>query len=517
MARNNPHHVKAHAEHEYDLHKATELDKCRLDPIYFIRKYIKIQHPTRGAIDFEMYPFQEDIVNTIHNNLQMITTIGRQSGKTTILAAYVLWYACFMDDMTILIVSNRNSNAMEFIHRVQYAYEELPAWLKPGVDPQLWTKHGLGFDNKTRILSEATTGGSGRGQSISFLVCDELAFVNPRIVDEFWASISPTLATGGKCAIISTPNGDMNKFAELWRGAETEDGTAGDNGFVARFYDWTSVPGRDEAFKKRELAKLGELKWLQEYECQFLSSEELLFDSRHLAWLTDYTKENVPQMNTKNNMVIFEPIIERGATYIVGIDPGKGVGNDYSAIEVWRVNNDSRVIQVAEYRSNDIKTPQLYTMIKKLLRQLDNNSANQVYFGIENNGVGEGLVSLYSNDPDIMSLGSSYMVHDKGQIGMITSGKSKLRGCLMIKDLVEGKRFELKSHALLREMKTYVRHRSSYSAQYGGTDDLLSATLLCARILKDHVSSYDMNAFNAINSYDEQFSEHDLIFMPSIL
>lgn len=201
-------------------------------------------------------------------SLYLCSTHFVPTHNTTVLAAYALWYACFNDDKTILIVSNKNSNAMEFILRVRYAYEELPNWLKPGVDPQLWTKHELGFDNKTRIISEATTEGSGRGKSISFLICDELAFVNPRVVEEFWTSIAPTLSTGGKCAIISTPNGDMNKFAELWRGAQSDDDNVpGENGFVARFYDWHSVPGRDEAFKAREIASLGLLKWQQEYEC----------------------------------------------------------------------------------------------------------------------------------------------------------------------------------------------------------------------------------------------------------
>lgn len=517
MARNNPNLVKSNAQFEYDDDTLAELERCENDPIYFIRKYVRIQHPTRGAIPFELYEFQEDMINTIHNNLQMITTIGRQSGKTTCLAAYVLWYACFKDAMTILIVSNKNSNAMEFIHRVRYAYEELPNWLKPAVDPALWTKHELGFANKTRIISEATTEGSGRGKSISFLVCDELAFVNPRIVEEFWTSISPTLSTGGKCAIISTPNGDMNKFAELWRTSQSDDGGPGDSGMVARFYDWTSVPGRDEAFKQREIAKLGQLKWRQEYECEFLSSEEQLFDSLVLSNLTTKFKD-IPVMNSKNNIVMFEQVEKENATYIVGIDPSKGVGNDYSAITAWRVGENGKVHHVAEYRSNTIKTPQLYVVIKQLLKTLDNNMKNQVYFGIENNGVGEGLITLYTNDADVMSLGSSFMVHDKGQVGMNTNGKSKIRGCLIMKDLVEGARFEMKSHALLREMKTYVRGKSSYEAQYGSTDDLISSNLLCARIMKEHVSAYNIDAFNALHSYaDEGETAADMLFIPSFL
>lgn len=92
--------------------------------------------------------------------------------------------------------------------------------------------------------------------------CDETAFVRPMIQTEFWASISPTLATGGKLFMTSTPNGDSDLFATLWRGA-----VAGINGMKPLTIKWNQVPGRTEAFKKQEIAKNGELKWRQEFEC----------------------------------------------------------------------------------------------------------------------------------------------------------------------------------------------------------------------------------------------------------
>lgn len=444
------------------------------------------------------------------SNMYLCTKNFIPTHNTTCLAAYALWYACFMDDVTVLIVSNKNSNAMEFIHRAKYAYESLPNWIKPGVDPELWTKHDIGFDNKSRILSQATTESSGRGLSISLLIADELAHVKPRIVEEFWTSISPTLSTGGKCAISSTPNGDTDLFSTLWRGAE-----AGINGFVPRFYDCRHVPHITDEFLAQERAKIGETRVRQEYFCHFISSEELLVDSVALSHIDEDLKKNVPVLSSKNNIVFFEPIQEQGATYIVGVDPSKGVGRDFSAIQVWRV--DSKIYQVAEFRSNEMVTGQLYATLKTLLTKLDNNMKNLVFFGIENNGVGEGMITLYKNDPGIMALGGATLVNDKNQMGMNTTSQNKTRSCLTLKDLIEGGRLVIKSHDYVRELKTYVRHKSSYAAQHGGTDDLIAASLLCARILKEHVSTYNTDAFNALYVYGDGPSDDDLVYLPSFL
>lgn len=511
MARKNDQLVRQNQEFEYTPEMLSELDKCERDPIYFIENYVKIRHPTRGSIPFKVYDYQRTMVETIHNNLQTITTVSRQSGKSTIVAAYVLWFVCFNDDKDVLVVSNKNSNAMEIIRRITYAYEQLPNWLKPPIDETTWNKHTLAFKNGCRVVAEATTTQSGRGLSIALALIDELAFVKPAIAEEFWASLSPTLSTGGKAAVISTPNGDSNLFATLYRGAE-----AGINGMIPLFFNWTSVPHLTQEYLDKETAKFGELKTRQEYWCEFLSSDELLVDSIKLHKLTA-DMSTIPVVESKNQLVFFEPIQHEKATYMVGIDPSKGTGNDFHAVQVMRLTDDGKIVQTAEYRSNTLKTPQLYAMIKTLLQKLGNSSKNIVFFTFENNAVGEGILSLYQNDPGILSIGNAFLASDRGSLGMNTNGRTKIRACLMLKDAIEGGRLEIRSHSLLRELKTYVRSKGSYAAQFGGTDDLVAAALLCMRIMKDHVATYDIRAFNAIHSYDEQFSEHDVVFIPSIL
>lgn len=176
--------------------------------------------------------------------------------------AYLFWFSIFNKDKTVLITSNKAKNSSEMISRIKYMYENLPNFLKPGVTDDGWNKLSLRFETGSRIISDATSETTGRGGSFSILYADELGFVRPTIQSEFWASISPTLATGGKLFMTSTPNGDSDLFATLWRGAVSKT-----NGMKPLTIKWSDVPGRDESFKKKEIAKNGELKWRQEFEC----------------------------------------------------------------------------------------------------------------------------------------------------------------------------------------------------------------------------------------------------------
>ncbi len=267
MAKKNPRLKKSGTVEEYTPEMIAEIRKCKLDPAYFARNYVMIKHAKRGKIKFALYPYQEEMLQMYKDNRYNIILSARQTGKTETTCAFLLWFAIFHSDKTILVVSNKSSNAKEMIGKIQYAYEELPNWLKPGIDADSWNKHECKFENKSRIIAQGTSTDSGRGLSISLLYCDEFAFVRPHIQAEFWDSISPTLATGGACIISSTPNGDSNLFAELWRKATLGGLSEDDAPFKSKHVPWDAPPGRDEKFKRQQIAILGERKWRQEYEC----------------------------------------------------------------------------------------------------------------------------------------------------------------------------------------------------------------------------------------------------------
>jgi len=501
---------KPNEETEYTYKQVQELKKCMADPVYFINNYVTIQHPLQGAVPFKLYDYQVKMIEAFNTNRFNCVLSARQSGKSITSAAYLLWFAMFNFDKTILIAANKNANAMEMILRIRFAYENLPFWIKPGVKDDGWNKHEIGFDNDSRIVSTATSEDSGRGMSISKLFLDEFAFVKPNIQEEFWTSIAPTLSTGGSCIMTSTPNGDMNIYAQTWRGAQS-----GVNGFHPIHVKWDEPPGRDGKFKEEEIGRIGQRRWDQEYNCVFLSSDTLLIDSLFLTNITPQIEKIVPKI-VVNDVILFEEI-KPISTYLVGVDPSAGSGEDFSVITIYEFPS---MIQVGEYRSNTMSTNDLYTILKNILRHMESKHA-KIYFSIENNGVGQGLIALYEADENPLKQAEFISETGKDKLGITTTAKSKMRACVNLKEMLEKGNMHIRSKMLLSELKSYVRSRGAYAAQAGATDDCIAATLIVIRLIEE-ISTYEQAAYDKLYSgevdewdsadwdgYGEEYDEND--------
>ena len=248
--------------------------------IYFMENFFYIQHPVKGRMQYHPFEYQRRLIATYHNYRFSISMMPRQTGKSTSAAGYLLWYAMFIPDSTILVAAHKYLGAQEIMQRVRYAYENCPDHIRAGVTS--YNKGSLEFDNGSRIVSQTTTENTGRGMSISLLYADEFAFVRPTIATEFWTSISPTLATGGKAIITSTPNSDEDQFALLWKGAnkmEDEYGNptqVGMNGFRAYRSFWNEHPDRDETWARQQQAALGMDRFRREMNCEFVIADETL-------------------------------------------------------------------------------------------------------------------------------------------------------------------------------------------------------------------------------------------------
>lgn len=506
MAR-NPRIKRANAESQLTIDQGIEIQRCmygfnnpdtgkyETGPVYFAKNYVRIQHPTRGDIPFLVYDYQENMINTFLTNNKTVVLSARQTGKSTVSSMYLLWFALFNPNKTILIAANKNKNAMEMIGRIQYAYEYVPMWMKPGVKDDGWNKHELKFDNDSRIVSEATSENSGRGMSISLLYLDEFAFVKPSIQEEFWTSILPTLSTGGGCIMTSTPNGATDKFSTIWRASTMDSNTDGVQ-FEPIHVKWDEPPGRDAAFKAEQLSLLGETKWAQEYECEFISSDPLLIDSMILQILRKKViKYDVP---IKQNMgFTFWQDIEPHRTYLVGVDPATGTGSDFTVINVFDFET---LTQVAQFRSNTMSSPVVYTSLKYMLNLIENRGSN-AYFSIENNGVGEGALALYEADETPPE--SDFISEEKGnRLGMRTESRVKLHTCLAMKRLIETENMVIKSTDCITELSNFISTKGSYAAQTGATDDIISSLLVVIRVL-DEMATYDQRAFDMMNDYSK--------------
>jgi hypothetical protein len=490
----NPGLKRPFAESEWTMQRIQELKRCQEDPIYFITNYVMIQHPTKGTIPMALFDYQLEMIDTIHNNKDSIILASRQLGKTTVVAMYMLWVTTFNPDKLCVIASKNMGHAVEIMQRVKFAYEELPEWLKAGC--KFYNRTSIEFDNGSRIKSEATSDKTGRGNSPSIIYIDEIAFVRKRIQEEMWSSLAPSLSTGGKVIITSTPNGDTDLFATLWRGA-----MAGLNSFKPLQVMWYQHPERDQRYYDEMKGKLGPVKTRQELDCDFVSSDALLISSLKLnqlratapVWESLGFKFWVPE----------EEIGGRNRTYLVFLDPATGSGNDASAIEVFEFPG---LRQVAEYRTTDVKIPLIYAKLKWVLALLSAKKGNgraEVLWSFERNGIGEAIGALYFND-DRQPEHADLLCDPPQKLGVFTSGKSKIQSCLQLKELIERGQdaIDIRSEHLLFELKNFVAKGGSYEAKAGATDDCVMATVGIMRLLH-RLSTYNDEAFKQVNLYVE--------------
>jgi len=516
---------KGYQKDVYNRDREEELLKCAADPIYFIETYVRIQHPIKGRVPFEPYPFQRDLIRSFHEFNSVIALTARQMGKTTCAAGFLLWKAMFEPDTTILLAANKMVQALEIMDRIRYAYENLEDynWLRAGITE--YNKGTIRFDNGSKIVARATTPDAGRGLSITLLYLDEFAFVKPNMATEFWTAIQPTLATGGACIITSTPNNDEDQFAQIWHGAnatidnygnERERGI-GINGFKALEVKWDKHPDRDEEWADKFRAMLGEDKFQREFECKFVSEDETLVNNLTLSVLQ--SKDEI----FKINEIRWYSEPQANHTYTVALDPCLGTGGDFAAIQVFEMPT---MRQVAEWRHN--KTPikgQIATLMEilnyifyTLVEDEDQIGEPELYWSIENNTLGEAALIVINDTGEENFPG--VFVHEprrngggRGRKGLTTTNKSKLSSCAKVKSLIESQRMELNSKALIREFKNFVRSGASFAAKWGETDDLISAVLLCTRIAQ-MVAEWDPDMGESLKEVANEDSDMNLAPLP---
>jgi hypothetical protein len=485
---------KANQQEQYTNEQIEELMKC-MDPengyLHFAAHYAFIQHPVKGKLLFHAFEYQVRLMETYHNHRFNVNMLPRQTGKTTCAAIYLIWYAMFHPDQTILIAAHKYTGAQEIMQRVRYVYECCPDYIRAGVIS--YNKGSIEFENGSRIVSATTTGNTGRGMSISLLYCDEFAFVAPNIAEEFWTSISPTLATGGRAIITSTPNSDEDTFATIWKQAEEKFDAHGNetelgiNGFKSFTCRWDEHPDRDEKWKEAELGRIGEERFRREYGCEFLVYDETLINSIYLA--------NMQGSEVIMNMgqVRWYKKINPKLSYIIALDPSMGTGGDYAAIQVVEAPTYQ---QVAEWRHNTTSIPQQVKVLKDIVQFIANNidNVNSIYWSVENNSIGEAALvviadlgeehipGLFLSEPMIKGRMRKY------RKGFNTTHSSKINACSKLKTMVENNQLVIHSTPFISELKNFVASGSSFRGKQEESDDLISAMLLIIRmiaVLKD--------------------------------
>jgi hypothetical protein len=405
-----------------------------------------------------------------------------------------------------LIAAHKYTGSQEIMQRIRYAYELCPNHIRAGVTS--YNKGNLDFENGSRIVSTTTTENTGRGMSISLLYCDEFAFVRPTIAKEFWTSISPTLATGGKAIITSTPNSDEDQFAYLWKGAnkcEDEFGnptTLGINGFRAYRSYWNEHPDRDEKWASEQRAQLGEDRFRREMGCEFIINDETLIAPAKLLDLQGHE----PMYKTGQVRWYQKP--REGRSYVVALDPSLGTGGDPAAIQVFEANTTE---QIAEWRHNRTDIPTQVRILADICTHINETvkSPENIYYSVENHTIGEAaLISIAEYGEEKIQ---GYFLSDNSVTGTTgrrfrkgfnTTNKAKITACNKLKILIESGRMKLRSSSLISELKTFVASGTSYAAKPGETDDLVMGSVLAVRMLQ-LLQTYDNDINNQLRDHGD--------------
>ena len=462
----NPNLKRANTTIQWTEEQIIEFMKCKEDPVYFAKNYIKIVSLDEGLVPFKMYPFQERLVQRFHEHRFNICKMPRQTGKSTTCVSYLLHYAVFNDNVNIAILANKASTAKDLLGRLQLAYENLPKWMQQGI--LSWNKQSLELENGSKIIAASTSASAVRGGSYNIIFLDEFAFIPNNIADQFFASVYPTISSGKstKVIIVSTPHG-MNHFYRMWHDAEK-----GKNEYVPTDVHWSEVPGRDAKWKASTIANTSEQQFKVEFECEFLGSVDTLINATKLRSLV----YEDPLKRSKGLDVYEDP--KQDNNYLITVDVARGVGNDYSAFIVFDITNFPYKT-VAKYKNNEIKPMMFPSIIYEVAKAYDD-----AWLLVEVNDIGDQVANILHYDLEYDNVlmcamrgragqivGSGFS-GKKSQLGVRMTSAVKKLGCSNLRTLVEDDKLVINDYDMISELTTFIQKSRSFEAEEGCNDDL---------------------------------------------
>jgi hypothetical protein len=507
---------------QFTKEQVKEYIKCSKDPVYFIEKYIKVVSLDEGLIPFKLYDYQEDMVQKVHNNRFIIAKLPRQSGKSTTMVSYLLHYVLFNQNMNVAILANKQSVAKDILSRLQLTYEYLPLWLQQGIVE--WNKGSIQLENGSKIIASSTSASAIRGGSFNIIFLDEFAHVPTNIAEEFFNSVYPTITAGQetKVLMVSTPNG-LNMFYYYWKGATKKPGEEGKNDYIPIEVHWEQVPQypggplRDEKWKEETIANTNEQQFQQEFECDFVGSQNTLISSvklRSLNWSAPISKD------ADGLWVYEEPKEDRD--YYITVDTSRGQGKDYSAFVVIDATDMPYRI-VARYRNNTV-SPMVYPTVIRAVATKYNNA----HVLVEINDIGGQVADVLHQDLEYENVmmttykGRSGQVinagfgsgKSKSQLGVRTTVPVKKLGCSILKSLIEEDKLLIEDVDIVNELITFVAKKNSFEADDGHTDDLVMSLVLFAWMTRQEYFKSLTDSDVRTQIYEDQIREIEDDLMP---
>jgi len=449
-----------------------EYIKCAQDPVYFFRKYMTIAHPTKGSIKFDLYRFQELAFKELIDNDYNIILKARQMGISTLTAGYALWMMLFQKNKKVLVIATKQDVAKNLVSKVRYAHENLPKWLqnKTLEDNRL----SLKFGNGSEIKAVASSPDAGRSESLSLLILDEAAFIE--YIDTIWGASQQTLATGGKCIALSTPNGMGNWFHRMWVGAKE-----GDNNFNPINLHWSLHPDRGQEWRDEQDKILGGKLAAQECDCDFISSGQTVIEGEILKWYKDnQVKEPIEKRGRDGNLWLWE-YPDYSLDYLITADVARGDGQDYSAFHIMEVES---MRQVGSYKGK-VETKEYGRILNSIGREYNN-----ALMVVENANIGWAVLqelidldypNIFYSSADMQVVDVHYSHVNKKhpnydnptKPGFTTSSKTRPMLISKLDEYVRKKEVEIVDDRLIDELFTFIWLGQRAEAMRGYNDDLV--------------------------------------------
>ena len=518
----NPNLKEVGKELAFTKEQVEEYIKCSQDPVYFIEKYIKVVALDEGLIPFNLYDYQKDIVEKIHNNRFVIAKLPRQSGKSTTIISYILHYVLFNQSMSVAVLANKQATAKDILSRLKLTYEYLPLWLQQGILE--WNKGSIQLENGSKIIASSTSASAIRGGSYNCIFLDEFAHVPSTIAEEFFSSVYPTITSGQstKVFMVSTPSG-LNMFYYYWKGATKKQGEKGKNEYVPIEVHWTQVPKypggplRDEKWKQEIIANTNEQQFQTEFECDFVGSQNTLIESsklRALNW-------GEPSEKNADGLWVYERPKENRDYYIT-VDTSRGQGKDYSAFVVIDTTEMPYKI-AAKYRNNTI-SPMLYPTVISTVGKNYNNA----HILIEINDIGGQVADILHQDLEYENIimttykgragqiagGGFGTGRTQSQLGVRTTGPVKKLGCSVLKSLIEEDKMIVEDVDMVNELVSFVAKKNSFEADDGHTDDLVMCLVLFSWLTRQDYFKSSTNTDVRVGIYKKEIEKMEENMLP---
>jgi hypothetical protein len=453
---------------------AQEYIKCAKDPAYFMKKYCYIQHPTRGRILFNLYPFQEKVLHLFRDNQYIITLKSRQLGISTLSAAYSLWLMLFQKDKNILALATTQATARNLVSKTMFMYDELPRWLKLPAKEK--NKLSLRLKNGSKITAKSSNADAARSEAVSLLLIDEAAFIDN--IEETFTAAQQTLATGGQCMALSTPNGIGNWFHQTWEKAESSE-----NSFLPIRLPWTVHPERNDDWRLQQNKDLGPRMAGQECDCDFLASGDTVFEPDDMSFYEQtYQKDPLERRGIDGNLWVWEGV-DYSKSYMVVADVARGDATDYSAFHIFDIETCT---QVAEYKGK-LSPKDFGNFLVGIASEY-----NEALLVVENANIGWATIeqllereyrNIYYSSTTNMESVESYMSkfeRDKLVPGFTMSARTRPLVIAKMIEYIREHSVTIQSKRLMSEMRVFVWKNGKAQAQDRYNDDLL---ISCATAL----------------------------------